>query len=334
GVLQAEIRLAKTFVPLQIIERLFRIEAAALPSEMQTVFEALTQEIAALHREMRSTLTQQFESLAATQRLIEAAMVQLAKRAEAQKARVAETRLGVDRSLALLDERIEGNRRRSARLAAEARLMAEAASDVMVGLQYQDVMRQRSDHIREALAELVERAEACSSRNSPIDAARVRRVCQIEARQIEAIDIDLGAAAKRISAGIEALSRRLEGIDRDRLSLADLRAAIASAAATVDTLVSSPRKCEALVSRPLAGARETYDSVEAFGGIAMNVTAALQRLTVDIKLIALNAQIQAAQMGEGTGLEVLSEQTCELSEQTGRFTSEIGKDLEQLVSLL
>lgn len=331
---QGESQLASTLVTLQIIERLFRIESASLPAEMQSVFESLTQEIGQLHGQMRETLTQQFGALSDTGKRIEIAKTSLKHRSSRLSGRISATRSRIHDSLADLGLRAAESRERAVRLDSLVGQMSQDISEVVVGLQYQDITAQKAQHVKEAVRELRARQDGAKGLRRAPFLRQSEQICNLESRQIAAIQQDLDRASASIAGGVRQLFDKLKEIDRDCLSLADMKRSVRSAESMADTLLGSLDEARELAELALSGARETHEAVASFGGAATNVTSALGRLSLDIRLIALNAQIQAAQAGAGTGLEVLSERTCDLSDQTSAFTRDIGAEIAKLLALL
>lgn len=327
---QGEAQFTRTLIPLQIIERLFRIESASLPSDMQSAFISLTQEIATLHGQMRKTLSKQFHSLSANREQISVAKTQLRLHATSLAQRVAQTRAGVASRMEDLDRRIISTHEKDTRLGSISRELARETSDVMVALQYQDTMRQKADHVHEALVDL--RGQLLNSRS--LSPKQVSEVAMLETRQLDNIKLGLEEASNDIANGIQQMGARLDDIDRDCLALDDIEQTVVSAQSVSDILLHTIAEARSLVAEALSGTEKTYAAIQTFGNAATNVTSTLRQLAFDIRLIALNAQIQAAQVGAGTGLEVLSERTCDLSEETGQFTRQIGVELEELIRLL
>jgi hypothetical protein len=75
-----------------------------------------------------------------------------------------------------------------------------------------------------------------------------------------------------------------------------------------------------------------YHAVQPANGIARNLTSAILELSINMQLIALNAQIRSVQSGQGTGLEVLAARTAEISVQINEISEGISGELSLLHS--
>jgi hypothetical protein len=100
----------------------------------------------------------------------------------------------------------------------------------------------------------------------------------------------------------------------------------------VQLLLNGLEQLRPLVAEVVDVQGEIHATLEPLSGQASNLTGVMSRLAGNIKLIALNAQIQAAQVGCGTGLEVLSERTTRISEEIYRLNAEVSAELDVVIS--
>lgn len=331
---KGEAQLARTLVPLQIIERLFRIEAASLRPELQSSFESLTKEIAGLHNEMRKILDDQFAMLRETGDKIDKTRIKLVEHSQKLGQMVAKTRHEIDVALMQIDLGIENNRTRNLKIAEATRKISGKTDQVMIGLQQQDFMNQRCQHVFFGIDKLIKELEFSNKPRSPRSIKVLAPLIHLENKQLESIQNELDGAYVSIAEGFQDISILLNKVGEDHLSKENLERTVDSVNEVVESLLHSIEQSRNLVDLAESGAIYTTQAVETFNGNATNVTSTLRDIASGIKLIAINAQIQAAQIGEGTGLEVLSGRTCDLSDETGTYTLQIGKELESLMQLL
>ncbi|MBC2606429.1 methyl-accepting chemotaxis protein [Pelagicoccus albus] len=331
---KGEAQLAKTVVPLQIIERLFRIEASNLPQELQSSFDSLSKEIASLHGEMRLILDDQFAALRATGQKITSAKSQLSEHSRQLSELVAKTRVEIDSTLVNIRENIELNQLRNQKLLEITHKISVQNEQVMVGLQQQDFMNQRCQHVIQGINRII---EGLNDKNGLLNQTGLNAIAPllfVESKQLQSIQTELDGAYASIEQGFQNTSDLLEGFGEKQLSHVNLEETKNSITVVVDSLLQAIEQANHLAKTAGEGTSAISQAVDSFSGTASDVTRNLFTIASGIKLIALNAQIQAAKMGEGTGLEVLSGRTCELSSETETHTRQIGSELENLSSLL
>jgi len=98
----------------------------------------------------------------------------------------------------------------------------------------------------------------------------------------------------------------------------------------VQVLLDSIRENLELTESASARSEEIFIVLEPIAGLLGNLTGSILELSSRIRLIALNAQIQAAQAGDGTGLEVLSFKTRSIAEEMAHIVTEIAAELAAL----
>ncbi|MDQ8203870.1 hypothetical protein QEH54_12660 [Pelagicoccus sp. SDUM812003] len=328
----SENQLSRTLTPLQIIERLFRIEAAALPLEMQAAFESLTKEIAHMYSEMRRTLEVEFQTLRETQSRITRThdylvdyCVRLEERSQTAKRDLEQALSEIERNLS---QQTESNRK----LAEAATTISGCNDAIMTGIQYQDAMRQRSEHVEHAIGDMLQTLQKTGG--SPSYKSQIGQLCRLETQQVSSILSDLSQASSQIGGGLRRVDQTLVHIDQECLPEGGIEQSLQRTTCIYDTLLKTLAEARELTEIARDGAQQTQAALDSLDGTASNITTSLTELATGIKMIALNAQIQAAQMGAGTGLEVLSGRTCELSDNTSKSTKAIGIELEQLVARL
>lgn len=316
-------RLERAIAPLRIVDTLFRIEAATLPPEMQAAFAALTVEIAQLDRRVRETFTHQFSALGDTRDAIGAAIGQIDAQQASQQRAVLEQSAAMRTSIGALENDISRLRQREERATALVRRIDQETNAIIVGLQYQDITRQKLEHVLAALADLPPRARA----ETPSATAFIGRMALLQATQLAAVEQDLRTAIAGIDSGLRAVLAGLGEVQAEGLGRDDCAAIGRHVGATIDALL----RMLAELRVPLAGLAEqskvTALAVRSFGGVTADLGDTIRELTWSIRLIALNAQVQAAQVARCDGLEVLARHIYSLSDETSSLAEGLGRDL-------
>ena len=323
--LAEEAQVERILAPLRVIQTFFRIESARLPAEMQSGFHALSGEIPKFEQQVRETFGRHAEALSATCQRIEIARqrMQVQEQQQQQTAQSGRTRL--THALEASAAELAGFRRRHARLAGLVDEIDRETRSLVVGLQYQDITRQKMEHIREALADL--RARPTDRAHRRAEAGNIGETCALEAAQCRAVGHDLDQALDAIGRGSGTIRERLGRIEAECWSRAGFPAAIEAAGARVAALEAVLIEIQSLAPTVLASADDALQVVSSFGTVAADVATTARDMAESMRLIALNAQVLAAQAGdEGAGLLVLAERTYGISEEIRRVTEAISRE--------
>lgn len=328
--LEEERSVERILAPLRIIQTLFRIESASLPVDVQTAFAALSGEIPRFEAHVRDAFAQQADVLSATRRDIETTTARLREREIERGTAIADRRQRIGETLAALEREVADIRTRESRLGGLIQEIDRCAGAVVVSLQYQDITRQKMEHVRQALRDMTSRLEPVGGGKTAIDSNFVHHACRLEAGQAEAIGEELRCAVTAIAGGARDILAGLKRIETDCWPRAELASAAETAAARVQVLQTTLREAGALLAESWDGAREAIALVQSFGGVATSVATTAREMAEGMRMIALNAQVQAAQAGEqGAGLLILAERTYLISEEIKLVTRNIGAEFTE-----
>ncbi len=321
--LKEEQRVERIVAPLRVIQTLFRIEAAVLPPDMQAAFVALSGEIPKFEQKVRDAFAQHTVVLTETLVRIGRSTERLRDAAARQAAAVTDTRARSRDTLAGIERELAQSRERDARLEAIVRELDQRAGEMVVGLQYQDITRQKMEHVCSVVREIVTRAR------SP-DLTYLFHACRLEAMQSKTIRDDLERAVQGLETGVAAILALIDRIDGECWSRAEFAAAAAAAGGRADILGKSVHGAAELMPQAAAGVEEATALLDSFGNVAATVAATASDMAEDMRMIALNAQVQAAQAGEaGAGLLILAERTYLISEEIKVVTRSIGFEFSE-----
>jgi hypothetical protein len=327
--LKEEQRVERILAPLRIIQTLFRIESAVLPADVQTAFATLSGEIPKYDVRVREVFAQHAEVLTSARSDIDKTTARLRRSAVLQAQEIAATRQRIEEALTGLAGELDSGRERNARLATILAEIDREAGDVVVGLQYQDITRQKMDHVRTSLREMAARAGSDASR--PLgDLGYLHQSCRLEALQAGAIADELKTARTSVATGMRGILRRLEQIEQQCWPCAELAQASTAVETRVHILQTALREAVALMPQALGGADDAIALIQSFRSVAASVAATAGEMAEGMRLIALNAQVQAAQAGEsGAGLLILSERTYQISREIKLVAGEIGTEFSE-----
>ncbi len=324
-------QLERAFAPLKIIDTLFRIEAATLPPETQTAFAALTEEIAQLDRHVRETFARNFDALAVTRGAIGAVVGRLTAQRQAVEAMAAAQRREMFHSLAAVQQEMAALRHRDQRARELVERLETSANGAVMALQYQDITRQKLEHVLEAVEEI--RPARGDAVTPPATRAPIAHLCELQSRQLRGIQADLDQALGGLRTSMDHVARDIHVLQAEtaREGSGVLGAQVA---ATIDVLRAMLAQMEQPIDEVATNAGDIASALRSFGGITTDLGATIRDLTWAIRLIALNAQVQAAQVSRCDGLEILARNTYLVSEETSGLAERIGTELVQLAQRL
>lgn len=337
--LGVEAELNRTMQPLQFVQVLFRVESASLDLGVQQMFGSLTQEIEGLHSQVREIFGTKFQQLEQTHQTIEQVIRQLAKQSHSLQQVVSAKKAQIESSLATLKEEMIANAERDSRLGRLSKEMAREVEQIVMGLQFQDIISQKLQHVKDALPAIENKFTAFET--NPGEAAAneplrfLQQSCRLEAGQVQAAQAELAKAETTIRSGIEKVLANLTEMDSHSLSLDEFKLLTTSFDGMVQTLVEMIEEVRRLVAATVSSAAEAYELLRPLGSLASDLTVIVEDISARIHLIGLNAQVQAARAAEenaGTALEVLSARTSEISTETSRISQQAAAQLDAVAA--
>ena len=337
--LRVETSLRHAMLPLNIVQTLFRMESAPLGLEVQQLFGALTQEIEILHGRMRDIFGTKFHQLEETRQTIGLVISKLDFQTASLR-QVASTRKAqIESSLTILRQEMLNNEDRDVHIHRLSQALSREVGRVVTGLQFQDIVNQKLQHVLAALPQITARLEAFKSGASPAAANEslqfVRQSCRLEAGQVQLARQELAEAEAAIRTGIEKVLKDLTELDSQSLSLDEFKLLTTSFDGIVKVLVDTIEEVRTLVAATVTNAAEAYELLRPLGGLASDLTAVIRSVSGQMHLIGLNAQVKAVQVSQhcrGQGLEVLSARTSEISQETSRLSEQAAAQLDAMVA--
>lgn len=335
--LGTEVELQQAMLPLNIVQTLFRMESAPLGPEVQQMFGALTQEIESLHSQMREIFGTKFKQLEQTRQTIGLVIAKLEEEVASLQQVTRARKTQIDASLNTLKQEMLRNQDRDVRLDRFSHDVAREVQEIVMGLQFQDIVNQKLQHVHAALPQISDKLAQFDSagRDSAAESMQfIRQSCRLEGAQLDSARQELAAAETTIRTGIEKVLSHVNEIDTRCLSLDEFTLLTTSSDGIVQVLIETIEEVRVVVGSTVANASDAYELLRPLGSLASDLTLIIRNMSGKIQLIGLNAQIkaaQAAQDGRGKGLEVLSARTREISEETNRIGEQAAASLDSLV---
>ncbi len=336
--LRRETDLARTVSPLKYIQTLFKVESAGLDASVQGMFLALTEEISGLQRKVSDTFGEKFQILRDLRRILESVVGDLARRDQELDRFLSQRRELLQQALQELRADLERNQRREIKLTQITNHVSEQVGRLVLGLQAQDIVAQKIAHVIEGLGRMLERTTAPEAKSTPEqDAALLRFLAQsatVEHAQLQSIRQDLQQTEDQLSSAIGTIENQVGQLDEECMSMREFDRITVAFNGLIETLLEAIEGVSELVDTTVTSTDRAFTEIQPLGGRTSNVTQTMRELSAHIRVIALNAQVQAARLDSGTGLEVLAAATNRVAVETAGISEEIAAHLDQFASAM
>lgn len=324
-------RLTDAFSPLRIIQVLYRIEAERLAEKDRRVFHALTAEMNRVEARMLRSFEEQFAMLSETRRQLQFAIQQLHVGVLRRDSQFRGKRDTIDQMIERVNHEVKLNEQRESRLTQTSRGLNQEINRVVMAIQHQDIVEQRLAHVEKAMAKLEDLLVDLSSadrRSRREKLAVIHSLSRLEQEQLQEVRNQFDHALAEIDGGIDKVSHTIKSVDTQCMSLNDFGHVTAAVDGMVQVLLDTLTDVSQLLQDTLTEADKTYEIIRPLGGQAAHLTDTVTSLSLAIKLIALNAQVQAGKLDNARTLEVLSARTSEIADDANHISLEVAGKLE------
>ncbi len=315
---RGERNLADAIAPLEYVQVMLKIEAARLPAGHQEVFSDLSKEIAEVCLSARTSCVDTIASLSALDDSFRRAVDSEERRLVEKRSFIDSARLETTEAVKRLAADMSHNAARPPDVRSAAAGLGRDVDRALLVVKAQDTLAHRLDR---ACAGLLAAAEACSEGSKGLLGRHAGELRSI-AEDTSGVDREIA----HISGGLQAHLRNLES------GVANAAAdSIDRAVRALQDRFTQTRSLLSDASATIRGVQELIAPLESSTGKAGS---SVRQISALMKLIALNGQIHAIKIGNGTGLEVLAAHTSAISVATteiGIATGEVSAKLAELV---
>jgi methyl-accepting chemotaxis protein len=215
-----------------------------------------------------------------------------------------------------------------------SRDIMEEIGEIVSSLQFHDITAQQLVHVKDVLGALQESVSSLklSEAEKP---GLLAEVCALQGAQLANTRKEAVSAVENIIRSLSAISARLNGMlndvgkvswasDMDGMSfMEEIDSGISTVIETLNANISEQ-----------TGLTQTMSSVSAMVSEMSVFVEEIESLGMNLQLIALNARIKAAHIGnEGAALDTISGSIYELSKNSREDTSELSKMLAGVVEI-
>jgi len=315
--------------PLRMLRFGFRIEAATLPADLRGSFHGVTGEVGRLDEAIRESFESELEELRKTHHEAAATAKHLAQRAQELAVRAEQDQNIIRKTLEQVMAAQERSKRQNELVGRVAERVGEQVDTLVVSLQYQDITRQKLEHIRAGVADL--QTQALSRDTSGV--GRCVLSCRVQARQLEAVNSEIGTAGRQIAEGMQQILTELAQIHASSVDSTQDVHAEAALETLVPLLLDESMHLRASLASAIESLKSALTATRRFSMISSTAIKLMGRLAFDLKLMGLNAQIRALHVNNG-GLEVLARETSDISLAAGGCIAEFEQGFQQAMMRL
>lgn len=337
AILGLQSSLERTIAPLGYVQTLYKIESAKLPTELAQMFIAVSHDIHRLQDKVASMFRERFTQLKSMHLTLLQIMADL-RTVLPQLHRLGnERRQDIDRTLTELQAELKKNETRDLRLSTATRAISNEIGQVVVGLQFHDIITQKTQHLNQSLAESrslgVHTGQKLNTQ-LPENLRRLEQGNRLQSAHLKAIRQDLNEAMSTIASSIQKTITHTHELDENCVALTELNKVTVAPDGMIQVLLDTTSEIREIVTTTLKKSEEIHHQLTPIDTTAHSLTSTMTDLSVTMHLIALNAQIQAIRMGEGTGLEILAARTVEISFATTTFSNEALEKLNAVANVI
>lgn len=322
-------------MPLFLLKVGFRIEGAHSSERLSKTFEGVAMDIASLREKLILTVNEQFAGLAVAVRSMENLIATLSRMSEEARRQHGEAGARIEeleRHAGQLREARQSQGMVAQRVSESSQSLHQQFNRVVMALQYHDITRQQLEHIGQAFDTMGEWLPAAKpeevSQTGP-EVALLQEASKLQAQQTRSALESLRTAGREFLEGLESISRGANNLAADVSAFSDLcrnepvfRAL--NGLATLQTFIAARSEIK----------REVGEAACAIYGKVTDCTRPLQELTFDLRLLAINAQVQAANAGQRFVVEALAENICKVSESISEATQTLALEMEAIMKHL
>ena len=213
--------------------------------------------------------------------------------------------------------------------------ISRSIGEIVGSLQFHDITRQQIEHVTEVIDDLGERISRLNGTENALSAARdlcVSDVCRLQMNQLASAKREFVSAVGGAMDSFRTIAGTVVEISREAAALVEATGAAGSSFLT--RLKTDVTKIVVTLKENGEANRGLLSAVESVAATISDLAAfvgSIEEIGVDIGLLALNAQIRAAQTGsEGAALGVLAEAVRNLSEDARKQTLAISEALTHI----
>lgn len=302
--------------PAEVVQVLLRIECARLDEVARAPLEALGVEIARTCEKMKRTMESEFRLVEQTHQAV-VSMIEHVRNMESNQQKAALRRQELSLEMEELGKEAIEQAERDQFVTVVSKSLEQAGAKLIGAMQFQDIVGQRWEHVEHGFAAI--------SAGDP-KAAETGFQAMVQHAQLVEANAEMAQAFCRIDECLEA-SRQAEQ---------DLGEQIRATIGDTNRQAMNVRMHALLfevwdmVRANEAELREVDDLLSPLVAVAGKLGRQIGDVSHEMRMIALNGQVQAARFGSSTGLEVLAESLRQIADLVAASGNDLDEDSRQI----
>ncbi|WP_324726142.1 hypothetical protein [Actomonas aquatica] len=315
--LKCQLAMGEVLAPLRHMIVFFRIEAAQLEPEHQTTFLTVADEIHRLRELIDKTFDDNVTRLEAARTTIGGVHQKIRHDNNAYAQVITRKRAEIERAIETLGEQLSFDSQRDTQVRDATQRLNQEISQLVSALQYEDILTQRIDHVLKAL-----------HAGPPVGA--IGAWMRLMSVQVSEVIQSMEEARQQLDQGIDRIVLQADELGEASIKLRDLDNSTASIDGMVQLLLEAFEDITEISAANVKLADDSYTALQPVAEVTENLSSVVIEVSLNIQLIALNAQVRSVQLGDGSGLEVLAARTAEISAELGELGDRTANEIIEL----
>jgi len=332
-----ESKLDQTFSQLTYIRTLFAVEAAPLEQSAKVMFTSLVEEIHRLQKDVSEIFSSNFQALRENRVTIGKLATNLARQAEEQLTTHNSSQSEMEAAIQAQTDNLARDIQANTSLKSQSDNISQSIGSAIISLQTQDIISQKMQHIFAVSNEMRSRFNRISTlkgkRQRCIEYRFLEHAALLILNQIDSIKRELHEADRSIDSSIKNITTSIRSMEetsndiRVSTSPQDQGPRGESLIKALGNAGEIVRSCESFLD-------QAFSAIKPIRNQTTNVSSTIVKLSSQLHLIGLNAEIHAARTGGSTALETLSAKTSGISVETRDLCQSISTQLDELSNAL
>ncbi len=323
-------QLSKITVPLKMITVQYRITASMMDEKTRQEFYDLADKLAILINEINQRIDKQFRDLTDTGAVCSEIIEGLDLMVSEYEGQISK-QLGTSRSnLGSLGSSLDNSHRLIDQITECSDRLSNGIFNIMVSMQAQDMTSQKLEHICSAIDSICDRLQTSEKKDLAATLYFVREASKIQSTQLDRLFGDLESAMDSIRSSTLNTDTEIESIAKATEELSQ----IGSQTDLLRTSAESVSQILSFVESTIDKTRTVLVSLKPLREKFTDSTAKVMNIAVEMRMVAVNAQVYASNVTDGEALEVLSHSTQVQSIDAKSNIESISHSLEKVAASL
>jgi len=333
-----EAQLIRVFKPLKFARALFLMESANLPDSRKEIFVALSHEIADMYTQVCDLSSNELKRFYEVYDSINSVSVELKREIFRQQESVSDEKSGMKQYQYEIKRDFEHDRSVSVSFSNISAEISDHIQEVVASVKADKDLGKKLEQVINVTGKLIERGKVWIEEGADMadreTISYMFTTSKVQVSQINSIIQEFKDRESLCSTKLETIQEQLEMLDGNALALKEFRVLTTTAGGIVEFLIKAINEAFDMIRKEISEAEAVYAVMAPFSGISSNITTTLKDLSNKLRLVVLNAQLKAAKVGRGTGLEVLASNVCAISDEAQGISLKVGDELNIIAKSL